>query len=174
MMTKKELLKAAAKFDVQGRSKMSKEELLKALSIDMPGLNTELDSDTDDDPDVPDTLDTPELNTDEPDPDPDNTEPDSTDTNGHSFDPFEGNFIYTKPWRQRHYRVVGFNKEAYDGAPPQCKAIYDYMKKHNVSDIGAKIVTGAIKHGYIKTRQKPEILYAYYARKLENIGVSLA
>lgn len=85
-----------------------------------------------------------------------------------------GGFIKTPPWRARRYHVVGYNPDVYAKLPPQAKAIFDFMTQMPYPMTGAMIVSEAVAAGKLKTRQDPAVLYAFYARKLENAGVMLA
>ncbi len=88
-------------------------------------------------------------------------------------DSLHGNFIPTKPFNVRRYSVVGKNEEAYNALPKQAKAIYDYMVAFPSPKTGHEIVNGAVAEGFLKTTQKGDVLFAFYARKLEDAGIRL-
>ena len=56
-------------------------------------------------------------------------------------------------------------------APKQFLQILDFMIETGVKEQGAKIIEKMIEAGKIETRQNPAVLFAFYARKLEQCGV---
>lgn len=84
-----------------------------------------------------------------------------------------GNYVRTAPYKVRVYAVTGFNEEAFNALPPQAKAIFKFMKEKQFHGHGKAIVEAAVNAGYLKTTQPADVLYAFYARKLEDAGVSL-
>lgn len=91
-----------------------------------------------------------------------------------SEDTLTGNYIYTTPFRVRLYSHVYTNNEAYDKLAPQAKKIFDFMKDTKIVASGHEIVVAAVSAGKLKTTQDPAVLFAFYARKLENAGIRLA
>lgn len=85
----------------------------------------------------------------------------------------EGNYIPTTPWRGRPYSVFAKNEEVYATLPPQAKKIFDFMEETGITARGSKIVEAAIAAGYLKTTQDHAVLFAFYARKLEDAGIRL-
>lgn len=94
-------------------------------------------------------------------------------SNASTEDHLTGNYIPTTPFRGRPYSVVHVNREAYDTLPPQAKKIFDFMVDSKIVSRGEDIVKAAVAAGYLKTQQDPAVLFAFYARKLENAGVRL-
>jgi hypothetical protein len=91
-----------------------------------------------------------------------------------SEDTLTGNYIYTAPFRIRLYSHVYTNPEAYDKLAPQAKKIFDFMKETKIVASGHAIVVAAVAAGKLKTTQDPAVLFAFYARKLEDAGIRLA
>lgn len=87
---------------------------------------------------------------------------------------YEGNYVYTPPFRGRLYTYAATVQEEYDSLPPQAKKIFDYMKASGVVAHGSTVVNNAVAEGYLKTQQDPAVLFAFYARKLEKAGIRLA
>ena len=85
-----------------------------------------------------------------------------------------GNYVYTAPFRERLYKVGRNSEKDYEALPPQAKKIFDFMSETGICDTGANIVKHAVAAGRLKTQQDPAVLYAFYARKLEDAGVTLA
>lgn len=150
-LTKKELLALATSANIKGRHDMSKDQLIAALDF---GADANDEDQATSEAIVEKLLDEPKTV---------------------QFDPLahEGNYIPTKPFNQRVYGVIGKNQEAYDGLAPQAKAIYDFMSSTGFKGTGASIVNAAVAAGKLKTTQSADILFAFYARKLENAGIKL-
>jgi len=85
-----------------------------------------------------------------------------------------GNFVRTMPYHGRRYEVIEKNQKAYDALAPQAKAIFDFMEKEEFVGRGDSIVAAAIAAGVLKSKQDHAVLFAFYARKLEDAGVTLA
>jgi hypothetical protein len=80
----------------------------------------------------------------------------------------------TTKYRVRPYFATEIaDKEGYKKSTPQCRAIIDFMIETKMVGTGAEIVAAAIAAGKIVSRQKPAVLYAFYARPLEKLGVRL-
>ena len=91
--------------------------------------------------------------------------------------------IVAKPWQIKYYAIgTGFKltDPKYLKLPNQARQILKWMydndirvsKKKNMS--GPAICTKAIEDKYVTTRIEPAVLFAYYARKMEEVGMVLA
>jgi hypothetical protein len=82
------------------------------------------------------------------------------------------NLSGNKPFRTKVYALTATpSPDAVKAAPMQVQLILKYMTEHDAQGTGAEIVSGAIAHGYLKTKIDPPVLYAYYARLLEKLGI---
>jgi hypothetical protein len=70
----------------------------------------------------------------------------------------------------RFYKA-GDNVDLSVKLPPQCAAILKFMKETNFRGTGPAIINAMIEKGLIQTRQEPAVLFAFYARKLESVGL---
>jgi hypothetical protein len=65
--------------------------------------------------------------------------------------------------------------KAFNGTRPQVKGIIAWMAKHALGEVNARqgkdIVAGAKSEGYVKSKIDDAVLFAYYARKIEQLGV---
>lgn len=76
------------------------------------------------------------------------------------------------PFREKLYTLVGVpSQEALRAAPGQVEAIIKYMAESKCKARGGEIVQGAIDAGHLKTKIDPPVLFAYYRRLLETMGV---
>lgn len=67
-------------------------------------------------------------------------------------------------------------REAREAAPKQVKDILLYMEQADVTttgraSLGREIVEAAVTGGFLTTRIEPKVLFAYYARALQALGV---
>ena len=70
----------------------------------------------------------------------------------------------------RFYKA-GPNVDLSAKLPPQAKAILKFMKETNFRGTGPAIINAMLEKGLIQTRQEPAVLFAFYARKLETVGL---
>lgn len=85
--------------------------------------------------------------------------------------------IQAKPFQGKVYGLTDkFSpaSEAFASAPKQVRGMMRYMHDKKVKGRGGDIAAAAIKEGYVKSKIKPPILFAYYARKMESLGMELA
>jgi len=82
------------------------------------------------------------------------------------------NLSGNQPFRQKIYALTNLAPElAVRAAPMQVQLILKYMADYEVEGTGKEIVEGAIAEGYLKTKIDPPVLFAYYRRLLEKLGV---
>ena len=55
--------------------------------------------------------------------------------------------------------------------PLQLKQIAEYLQSTGMSGTGSQIIIRMIDDGMIVTKQDPAVLFAFYARKLETMGM---
>lgn len=82
-------------------------------------------------------------------------------------------YVFTKPYTTRHYGAVTKNEKVYATLPKQAKQIFDFLASTGFKGTGNNIVNAAVEKGFLKTTQKGDVLFAFYARKLETAGVRL-
>ena len=76
------------------------------------------------------------------------------------------------PFRRKIYTVTSLaSEEAIKAAPMQVQLILKYMTESKIRGTGAEIVSGAIAHGKLATKIESAVLFAYYRRLLERLGV---
>jgi hypothetical protein len=88
-------------------------------------------------------------------------------------DNLTGGYIYTAPFQVRMYQHTYTNPEVYASLAPQAKKIFDFMAETKIIATGEQVVKSAIEAGKLKTAQNHAVLYAFYARKLEDAGIRL-
>jgi hypothetical protein len=76
------------------------------------------------------------------------------------------------PFRTKLYQLVRSAPDAaIKAAPAQVQLILKHMAEDTDPATGAQIVQGAIDNGLLKTKIEPAVLFAYYRRLLETLGV---
>ena len=82
------------------------------------------------------------------------------------------NLSGNQPFAKKTYEVTAEAPEiAVRAAPNQVQLILKYMKDTSARGTGAEIVEGAISAGYLRTKIEPAVLFAYYRKLLEKLGV---
>lgn len=87
----------------------------------------------------------------------------------------EGNYVPTKPWVARVYGVAPGDRveEVYAKLPPQAKQMFDFMEQTGFKGLGQSVAKATVEAGRMKTKQDMAILFAFYARRLEEAGMKL-
>jgi hypothetical protein len=147
-MTKNELLATAKEMNIVGRHDMTKEELAAAIDA-ARDAEAEAEAEVEEAHEADKSLD------------------------GDEMDFVGGNYVYTHPFRARLYGQIYLDEEAYAKLAPQAKKIFDFMSETKIVATGHDIVVAAVASGKLKTSQNPAVLFAFYARKLEDAGVRL-
>ena len=76
------------------------------------------------------------------------------------------------PFRRKVYALTKVApKEAILAAPMQVQLILKYLVETKATGTGGDIVAGAIERGFLRTKIDPPVLFAYYRRLLETLGV---
>jgi hypothetical protein len=76
------------------------------------------------------------------------------------------------PYRKKIYALTSSAPAAaIAAAPAQVQLILKYMAESQIEGTGNEIVAGAIEAGMLKTKIDPPVLFAYYRRLLEKLGV---
>lgn len=81
-----------------------------------------------------------------------------------------------KPWQGKVYAMgKGFNpaSEDFASAPKQVRGMMRHIAEKKLRGRGKELCESAIKAGAVKSKIKPDILFAYYARKMESLGLEL-
>jgi hypothetical protein len=84
--------------------------------------------------------------------------------------------VTAKPFQGKVYGLTDkFSpaSEDFASAPKQVRGIMRYMHDKKVKGRGGDICQAAIKEGYVKSKIDPPVLFAYYARKMESLGMEL-
>jgi hypothetical protein len=82
-----------------------------------------------------------------------------------------------KPYRVKYYRLAAPRniRSSFKTAPQQVKAIICAMYKSEESEMtGNEIGQLAVELGFLKTKQDPHLIFAYYRKQLEVYGLEFA
>lgn len=78
------------------------------------------------------------------------------------------------PYRVKYYRLAAVRniRTSFKDAPKQVKALICAMYKSCQEPMtGAQIGQLAVELGYLKTKQDPHLIWAYYRKQLETFGL---
>jgi len=80
------------------------------------------------------------------------------------------NLSGNQPFRVKRYALIGDIQPAIAAAPNQVQLIIKHMAANRDPATGKKIIEAMIENGF-KTKIDPPVLFAYYRRLLEKLGV---
>lgn len=87
------------------------------------------------------------------------------------------------PWQRKYYylnvRAYELRKEIVAKAPAQVQLILKSMIEEGIVDeentaMGVDIASAAISRGGLKTKIEPKVLFAYYRKDMEKLGLTFA
>lgn len=87
------------------------------------------------------------------------------------------------PWRRKYYFLdeakYAETEEVRKTKASQIQLMLKYMAENGLTDVdhanqGDAICSGAIAKGYVKTKINPPVLFAYYRKDMEQLGLVFA